>query len=346
MHPTHPSKRRRREFQLGAELLETRELLTSGGGDTFAIIPGAITTAGQTTTLNFTIDPTHFTIPKDKLALGIDVAAASGSTVTPMILSVNGPNGRIVPETLHSIYDPSLLKSGAVTSLGTTAVVSTLKFKPASLATPQTYSVTVMGTNKTTGQFELGFYLPGDANGDGVVNQADITAVKAALHSKAGATNYSFDADANRDGRIGAVDLKYAQENMGVETTISPVISANLDQSTDPLLAQGVTTKPSVNYTGTVSPDATVTFQAVPGTALPVTTTADSSGNYKITVPLVLGSNTFQVTTLDGFSQSISGTLAPVTYTTNTSATTSAALATLASLGSGTTSASTSTTTS
>ena len=47
MNPTQSSKRRRRNLQLGAEALESRELLTGGAGNTFAIIPGAITTDGK-----------------------------------------------------------------------------------------------------------------------------------------------------------------------------------------------------------------------------------------------------------------------------------------------------------
>src|SRR3954449_10383838 len=39
---------------------------------------------------------------------------------------------------------------------------------------------------------------------------------------------------------------------------------------------------------------------------------ADNSGNYSITVPLVPGTNTFQVSSSDAFGQKITGTIAPV----------------------------------
>ena len=42
--------------------------------------------------------------------------------------------------------------------------------------------------------------------------------------------------------------------------------------------------------------------------------TADSTGAYSIIVPLVTGSNTFTVTTMDAFGQSITGAITPVVY--------------------------------
>ena len=50
-------------------------------------------------------------------------------------------------------------------------------------------------------------------------------------------------------------------------------------------------------------------------------TTADATGNYSIIVPLVRGTNTFQVTSTDAFGQTIQGNLAPVTYNPQISAT-------------------------
>jgi hypothetical protein len=49
------------------------------------------------------------------------------------------------------------------------------------------------------------------------------------------------------------------------------------------------------------------------------TTTADSTGAYSIFVPLVVGSNTFTVSTLDAFGQNISGAITPVVYSPPTS---------------------------
>ena len=343
MYPIQHSKRRSRAYRFSAESLESRELLTGGAGDTFAVVPAAITTAGQTTTVKFTIDGSHWTIPKNTLALGIDVVANTGSTVQPLIGSVNNPNGTRVSPMFHSIYDPKLLKAGQTSGIDTTAVLTELHLKRGWQTSPQTFSVTVSGMNKTTGSFLLGFYLPGDANGDGVVDKTDVKTVKSEMgaHSITTGTKYTFDADANRDGHITSLDLKYTNMNLGVKTTISPVVSANIDQSTDPLLTSGTTTNDYVIFTGAATPSASLSFQdAAAPSAAPVGTTADNStGDYSVTLPLVSGSNTYQITSLDAFGQSIQGSLAAVNYQTNTSANTAAALATLTSLGSGTTSA-------
>ena len=99
MKPSQPSNRRRRETRPAAEALESRQLLTGGAGDTFAIEGGTISKANQPAVVKFTIDPTHFTLPKGKFTLGIDIAAASGSNLKPQIAAVITPNGTADPLT-------------------------------------------------------------------------------------------------------------------------------------------------------------------------------------------------------------------------------------------------------
>ena len=105
--------------------------------------------------------------------------------------------------------------------------------------------------------------------------------------------------------------------NYGAKTTVSPIITVNLDPATDGPLNDRITNHNPVHFTGTVTPNATVTFSEINGNSPGATTTADAAGNYSIWVPLGNGSNTFQVTTTDAFGQSISGQIAPVTFSTN-----------------------------
>jgi hypothetical protein len=336
MHPNQPSKRRRREYQVSAESLETRELLTGGAGNTFAIMPASVTTAGQTAVVKFTIDPSHFTTPRHQLTLGVDIVADPSSSVVPQIVSVKPDAGGAVMQTIHARYDSHISQVKVTAGSTTSAVIVPLHITPGK---PQTFDVTVKGMNNTSGKFLLGFYLPGDTNGDGVVDQTDIKAVKTAMGAAAGGTRYAFDGDANRNGKITSTDLTYAMQNLGVKTTITPVVSAVPDQTFDPQLATtGNTTKSQVKYTGTLSPGATITFNDNSSATPAATATADSQGNYSVTMPLVPGSNTFHLATLDAFGQSISGTIAPVTYNTTTPVT-AASLASLVSqlnAGSGT----------
>jgi hypothetical protein len=314
MVPSKTSSRRRQKATLCPEVLETRSLMTGGAGNTFALIPGTIDTPGGTATVPITIDTTHFTLPKGRLALGIDVVPEAGSTLQPLIQAVNNPHGTIVPQAFTSIYNPHLSHAAVGQGVGTRAVLAPLTLFPNQPNTPATYNITVTAQSKTSGNFLLGFYLPGDANGDGVVNQEDLALVRQSLNSRSGDVNYNFDADANRDGRIGKIDLAYTQQNQGVATTITPLVSANLDAADVSAAGSRITSKSTVHFSGKGTPGAAITFSEVTSKAPKVSTTADSQGNFNLMVPLGTGENTFQVTAADAFGQTIKGKISPVTY--------------------------------
>ena len=315
MNPNNRAPRRARQPQLGAESLESRELLTGGAGNTFAIIPGNITSAGGTASISFTIDPGHFNLPHGKLALGIDVAPDPSGTLKPLISSVEGPGGTPIPQTFHSIYDPHLKHRQVANGKGTSAVLTPIVLPANSSGQPVTYSVQVTAESHTSGKFLLGFYLPGDANGDGKVDKTDLATVRSELGATANSSRYNFNADANRDGRIARIDMAYTQQNQGVSTTISPVIAANLVPASVTQPATRSTNKPTASFTGTASPGATVSYTNTSDPKATTTTAlVDSAGNYSITTPLVLGSNVFMVKSTDAFGQTISGTIASVMY--------------------------------
>ena len=314
MDPSKSSSRRRRNLSLGAEALEARELLTGGAGDTFAIIPGMIAGAGGTATIKFTIDPSHFTVPKKSFTLGIDVVPDPSSSLKPIIGAVNDSRGKVVPQTFHSIYDPRLPHKQVANGQGTSAVLTSIRLASAKPNAPLTYTVVVHAQSKTSGKFLLGFYLPGDANGDGAVNAADTQHVKSIKGTNANSRNYNFQADVNRDGRIDNMDLSYTRMNQGVKTTVTPVVLANLDPASIGGRADRTTTNPSVHFSGTATPGALIRY-AETGKKVPnVSATADASGKYSMIVPLGPGVNTFQVTATDPFGQTITGQIAPVTY--------------------------------
>ena len=105
----------------------------------------------------------------------------------------------------------------------------------------------VKGLNSTTGKYLLGFYLPGDTNGDGTVNKTDITTIKSLLGDAATNSNYSFDADVNRDGIINGKDVTLAKQNLGAHDQVSPVVSVNLDPASDPAATGRRPTAPSTS---------------------------------------------------------------------------------------------------
>jgi Dockerin type I domain len=343
MNSSQSSTRRRCAVRLTPEVLESRELLTGSGGNTFAVLPGTITKVGGTAEVKFTIDPSHFTIPKKGLLLGIDVAPDPSGTLQPEITGVVGPTGAKVPGTTHGSYAANLPSGSSSAGKTTTAVLTTVKLNAANPTAPVTFTVDVKAKKGTSGAFLLGFYLPGDTTGAGTVTQTDVTDVVAAMGSIGGQTKYNFNADANRDGKISAVDLKDTLKNLGATTNILPTASANLDTTgmVDP--TQQTTRNSTVTYTGNLTPGATITFTQSNNAVAPVSATADSAGNYVVTVPLAVGANTFNVATKDAFGQSITGALSTVTYLASPDPTTPA-LSTVP-IPAGTTSPTTTTTT-
>jgi hypothetical protein len=172
--------------------------------------------------------------------------------------------------------------------------------------------VQVKGVGGTTGQYLVGFYLPGDVAGTGTVTKADLQTIKKDHGMTASNASYNFDADVNRDGVINSQDLQIAKKDLGASTEVSPVVSVNLDPASNPAADRTVPYS-TVHFAGEVTPNGTVTFLDQSGGSTTMAT-ADSTGAYSIMVPLVTGSNTFSVTTMDAFGQSISGAITPVVY--------------------------------
>ncbi len=325
MKPSNQLPRARRGRCLAPEVLESRVVMSSGQGSTLAIMPGSVTAAGQVSTLSFQVSPTLFTPAKNgKITLGIDIEPAtstSTSTTTtfkPQIVSITTPSGHVM-RAQHLRYNPAVAKANKLGKFTTSASLFTVPV-PATGQPAANYTVQIKGLGGTTGQYLLGFYLPGDVAGNGTVTKSSIQTIHSLLGKNANDCKYQFEADPNRDGIINGQDLKIAQQNVGAATKVSPVISVNLDPASDPA-ADRTSPYSTVHFAGQTTPSAAVSFvDQASGTT--TTTTADSSGNYSIIVPLVTGLNTFTVTTADGFGQSISGSISPVVYSPPASTTT------------------------
>ena len=314
MNPSHPN-RKSRTPSLAPEQLEGRRMMTGGVGSSFAIIPATIAKAGAQASISFTLNSTLFKDPGNKpFTLGIDVAPNTNSTANPIIKSVTTPDGHSL-SVAHATFDPKVTRTGVqgASKLSTAGLV-TIPGLPAKNAKSFVYKVNVAGLQKTSGAILVGFYLPGDADGSGTVDQADLNAIKYAMNTNASDTTgkYSFDADSNRDGMINNKDLAIATKNLGISTTVSPVISANVTpaQMVDP--QNRITNLNSVTITGAATPESAISYSET-GQA-PIATTADQSGNYSITLPLLTGANTYNVTTTDAFHQKITGSINTITY--------------------------------
>ena len=205
------------------EVLEDRVVMSAGEGSTFAILPGTVGNVGQVSSVQFKIDPTLFTAPKGgKLLLGIDVApatpASSTSTTTtaslkPEIVSITDSSGHVIP-VQHSKYNAKVAKANKLGDTPTSAVLVDVKV-PNKGQPDNDYSVQVKGLELTTGQYLVGFYLPGDVAGTGTVTQADLQTIKKDKGLTAMNSKYSFDADVNRDGVINHQDYADGEKRPG-----------------------------------------------------------------------------------------------------------------------------------
>jgi hypothetical protein len=322
MNLTKKVRRTRQCLCLAPEVLEDRVVLSAGQGSTFAIMPGTISTPGTTTSVQFTMSSAMFATPKKNgdILLGIDIAAASTSATTtstlkPQIVSVKDAAGKSI-KLQKSTYDPKVAKANKIGDTQTSAVLVDLKV-PKGTATAN-YTVQVEGLEGTTGTYLVGYYLPGDVAGTGQVTKADLKTIKQDKGMTAESANYNFDADVNRNGIINGQDEQLAKEDLGASTAVSPVVSVNLDPASNPEL-DGTTPYSSVVYEGNATPGATISFLDQTTGVTTTTTAAAQTGVYNITVPLATGSNTFSVTTMDAFGQSITGSITPVVYSPSAS---------------------------
>ena len=288
-------RRARPSFRPGTEAMEGRCLLTGGAGNTIAVMTAAVTTPNGTTSVPFTLNPATFKVAHGHAVVGLDLVAANGSKIVPTIAGVVDAKG-------HRLH--------VTRTKGVQAVTVDLK---ASALKSTNFTAVVASTGGTSGSLLLGYYLAGDANGDGKVDKTDVAAVKAALNTTSASSSYNFDADANRDGKIDAADLRLARMNMGVSTTVSPDISAKLDPASDTGAADRITTLSTVKFTGKTTPGAAVAYSEVSSRVPTVVATADAAGAYAVNLALAPGANTFKVTSKDSFGQTISGQISPVT---------------------------------
>lgn len=264
MSPSHTHSPRKRRRDLTLEPMEERRLLSAGQGSTFAILSGSISAAKQVSTVQFHINPGEFTAGKGgRILLGIDVAGNPSTSIQPQIIGVKNSRGGSARALIHSVYSRQIIKAKKLTNPVSSAVMISLPV-PKAGQVAATYTVQVRASGNTTGDYLLGFYLPGDVAGTGTVTTSDLQSIKSLIGTQASSSSYSFDADVNRDGIIAPADLAFASMNLNAGTNVSPIISVNLNPTADPLNNR-ITSQQVVNFTGTVSPGATVSFKEING---------------------------------------------------------------------------------
>ena len=119
----------------------------------------------------------------------------------------------------------SFLVDGLLTDVGALSGIDQASLTSSSLSVG-THSITALydgdtanGPSSSTPVNVTITSVPGDVNGDGVVNCLDLALVKAAFGQKRGQPGYNAAADVNRDGVVNILDLSYVARLVPAGTT-------------------------------------------------------------------------------------------------------------------------------
>lgn len=185
------------------EGLERREVLSAVGSPPFALVGGTIETAGRPAEVAFRLEPGRFTADRTMpMLLALEAEPQPGSAVVPKITQVASLQGRVT-------YNIVPMRGPMTTNVAVPNARATL------------YRIAVRDlAGHSTGDFVIKISLPGDTNGDGVVDRTDMGRVRAAYGSQANGPRYDPGADINGDGAIGHLDYGMTRRNMGARASV------------------------------------------------------------------------------------------------------------------------------
>jgi hypothetical protein len=249
----------------------------------FAHLTGGAMPAGGRETIPLEVRGDQFRTPTGRVVLGFAMTESGGTS------------GRMVMVKGGEVLARQVRPAGGVTE------VMFAEVRRGSVALQMQAGKAAMGP------VGIDVYLAGDANGDHRVSASDLALIRSLFGVRAGQPGYSLDADVNRDGVINGRDWRLAHRNLGVSTQVRPLsVSIAVSPSSDPD-GNGVVTSPTVLFTGTTVPGATVQAFAVgsgAATSIAATATADAQGKYQISLSFpTTGVVPVQVVATDRFGQ-------------------------------------------
>jgi hypothetical protein len=149
-----------------------------------------------------TIAPENITPGKSSTEFGVFVQPYGNSGVVPRIVAVE-ENGKRLPIQRGRSYAPRL--AGQPTNQSV-AFFETGK--------PGTVTILVSGRGLSTGAYTVETTLPGDGNGDGQVNLADVQAFAKTYAESSSDSDYKSSADYDQNGLINLYDALALERNM------------------------------------------------------------------------------------------------------------------------------------
>jgi hypothetical protein len=191
------------------EGLEGRHAPSGGlAGSAIGIGQATVAAPGQVVGVGANVAPQNLTPAHRTTIFGLVAAPTSGSTLAPRIVGATGPDGRHLPLQLRAGYNPP--RNGQANAF-------TRDGQPGTLTTLAT------GKGGTTGDVTVTTSLPGDVNGDGVVNFQDQQAFAAAWLTHIGDGFYNPNADLNHNGFVGLDDAKLLARNFATPGRFVPL---------------------------------------------------------------------------------------------------------------------------
>jgi hypothetical protein len=187
-------------------------LSLSPSANTFGLTPpanaidislGNVTRPGALGATSVTLSPTSITPDKHSTMFALFVQPTAAGGLDPRIVAVEGSGGRRLPIQFGRPYSPR--EAGQATD-------QAVAFFEASHAGPVT--IRVAGGDHTTGSYTVETTLPGDVNGDGQVNLADVKPFAEAYVAQPGDPKYNPAADYNQNGIVNLYDALAMERNM------------------------------------------------------------------------------------------------------------------------------------
>jgi hypothetical protein len=191
--------RTRRRPSFTCERLETRLAMSRVGPADILEISGGIVARPHTVAHVATIiGPRNLSAHRETTVIGLS-ARSLGGDLEPAIVSSTGPNGGHLA--LAHPRQSQVGVPGEVTTFTRTGQ-------------PGVMNTGVSGRHGSTGPFQIQSFLPGDVDGNGQVDLADLRDLAQAYLSRRGSRRYVPSADLNRDGKINQSDARLLERNL------------------------------------------------------------------------------------------------------------------------------------
>lgn len=253
------------------ETLEGRQLLASGQ-NAFVSAFGMLAVRGERDEIPIDVDSANLERPGGHVLLGVSVAGTRPGRLDPAA-------ARVVPVGAGGQVRGAMLRPNTAQGRNSLTLVD---------VGPGSYVALVQAERRTAGAYRVDVNLAGDVDANFRVDEQDLALIRGLQGRRAGRRGDIVDADVDRDGRIGRLDLDLAARNLGAAWRPAAGLTARLDTNDDPNDDLRVL-RPDAAIIGRAAPGTTVTIDVGADGTDDLSTTSDASGRYRFDARLAYG---------------------------------------------------------